>query len=576
LRRLVSADNAEPDEPMRRAVAHASALTYISPVGETWRNYLMLATLERLASDVGEQAASERRRVAMLTLARMGDVRLSAEQRRFLAQDALVALRRRVRLWASGRMDICELLHKVEEFEATRLASDGRTIAEQIVLLNASSHPSEQRLGRQLEQQYRGANLRVVASRELLNRLLPQPEVATEWVNEVVVGVPSRGYSTTRTQLAVQLFPDPHAIRLGIEASGVVDSQTSSTSGPVTFLSHGESTYLVGKQIVVDSGGLRVGRAIAQADNQTRLSGLETDFDGVPLIRNLIRGYALSQHDDRQDEARQEVEAKVSARASQRFDAEVNERLVKVESDLRRRVLGPLDSLQLEPTPLQLSTTNERITARVRLAAPHQLGAHTPRPLAMSDSLGSLQIHESVLNNALDQFQLAGRTFTLVELYRWIGERLGKSDVAIPDDLPENVTLTFADEDPVRVRCQNGRVELCLAMAEIDQGKRAWYDFEVTVYYRPQTDGLSLEFARDGTIDLGGEGHEGRTEVILRGIFAKVFSQKRKLKFAPKVDPSKRAVAGLHFSSALVDTGWISITVADQARPTAGRSIVNR
>ena len=63
----------------------------------------------------------------------------------------------------------------------------------------------------------------------------------------------------------------------------------------------------------------------------------------------------------------------------------------------------------------------------------------------------------------------------------------------------------------------------------------------------PQINGLSLEFARDGTIDLGGEGHEGRTEVILRGIFAKVFSQKRKLKFAPKIDPSNHALAGLHF-----------------------------
>ena len=67
----------------------------------------------------------------------------------------------------------------------------------------------------------------------------------------------------------------------------------------MTFLSQGASTYLVGKQIVVDQNGMRVGRAIAQADNQTQLSGLETDFDSVPLIRNLIRGYALSQHDER-------------------------------------------------------------------------------------------------------------------------------------------------------------------------------------------------------------------------------------------------------------------------------------
>ena len=49
----------------------------------------------------------------------------------------------------------------------------------------------------------------------------------------------------------------------------------------------------MGKLVVIDRTGLRVGNAMADADNQTRISGLQTDFDGVPLVRNLVRGYAL-------------------------------------------------------------------------------------------------------------------------------------------------------------------------------------------------------------------------------------------------------------------------------------------
>jgi hypothetical protein len=318
---------------------------------------------------------------------------------------------------------------------------------------------------------------------------------------------------------------------------------------------------------VIDRQGIRVGRAMANVDNQTRLAGMETDFDSIPLLRNLVRNYALSQHGEKQGQARQEVEVKVASRAEQRLDAEVNARLLQAESDFHKRFVAPLEKLGLDRTVIQLATSKDRLTARLRLGRPDQLGAHTPRPLALSNSLASLQIHESALNNTLDSYELAGRTFTLPELYQWISQRLGRMPVKLPDDLPENVVVTFADEDPVRVRCHQGRVEVKLAIAELDQGERFWHDFEITVYFRPRYEGLRLAFVRDGAIELGGEGHAGRTEIVLRGIFAKVFSQRRKLEVAPQIGPDRPALAALEFSSAVVDNGWISITVADRAKP---------
>ncbi|HJS07297.1 MAG TPA: hypothetical protein VJ809_06535 [Pirellulales bacterium] len=560
---LVAMTATEADTQMQQALVKIAEMLDRAPVGDTWRNFLMLTRLNQLARDTSDDALPERRHVAEIVLARMADSRLTSAQKRLLAEPALAELKRNLRRWTVEKLPLGELLYTVEDYEQARVTSLGRTLSEQSELLSASQDAAEKRLGSELARQYRNANLRVVVTRELLNRLLPQPAPALEPVNDSIVGVVARGQSTTSAKLLVRLFPANDQIRFGIEAAGVVDSQTASSAGPVTFFSQGESSYRVGKLVVIDRNGIRVGNAMADADDRTRLSGLQTDFDAVPIVRNLVRGYALSQHDEKQGQARQEVEAKVASRASQRLDAEVNARLIKAEEDIRRRILAPLQKLELIPQIVQLTTTEERVTARLRLAGADQAGAHTPRPLAMSDSLASLQIHETAINNALDRFQLAGRTFTLPELYEWIGGLLGRMRVELPEDLPEQVSITFAEKDPLRVRCTDGRVELTLAVAELDEGRRAWHDFQITVFYRPHREGLRLEFAREGAIELSGEAYKGRTEVVLRGIFAKVFSHRRKLTFDPASENPNPALATLAFSTALVDNGWISITVAD-------------
>jgi hypothetical protein len=552
------------DERMHGAASAVAELVAAAPVGQTWREYLMLERIGQLSAAVDPNTAEERRRLASTVLARMHDDRLSQAQRAFLANGALVEFQRRLQVWAVEPLPVGQLLHTVEAYEQARVVSLGQALAEQSAVLVESAEPAERRLGEEIERHYRNANLRLVVTRELLNRLLPQPQPAADPVNDTIVGVPTHGMSTTSTKLSLRLFPAEDQIRLGIEASGVVDSQTTSTSGPVTLHSTGASTYFVGKLVVLGREGLRVGGAMAEADAHSRLSGMETDFDGVPLVRNLVRGYALSEHDQKLPEASHQVEAKVAAKASQRLDAEVNARLIRAEADFQHKVLARIARLDLQSTVVQLTTTEDRVTARLRLAGDDQVGAHTPRPLALSNSLASLQIHESAINNALDGLQLADKTFTLPELHRWITERIDRPDAALPDDLPEDVLVTFAAKDPVRVRCVDGRVEVTVAIAELDDGRRGWYDFQVTVYYHPRREGLRLEFFRDGPIELTGEAYAGRAVIGLRGIFAKVFSSRRTLKIEPQIAAQHPRLATLEFNSAMVDNGWISVSVADR------------
>ncbi len=556
------------DSDMQHLIAGAEELIARSPQGASWRDYLMLSSIGDLARRNGEQAALDRRRVAQQVLRRLHSPQLTGDQQTLVASPPLAGLARGLRAWVAEPIDVAGLLHAVEEYEVDRLPSSARPIAEQIERLQWSLDPAEQRLGEHLVKQYRNANLRLVVTAELLNRVLPQPAPQSDVVNDRVLGVPTYGHSLTSTKLNVRLIPDAKRFVFGIEAVGVVDSQTTSTSGPVTFVSQGESTYSVCKIVNVSPQGLRVTAAEAHADSASRLAGMNTEFDSIPLVRALVRNYALSQHEQMQPSVQREVESKVAGRACQRFDGELDARLAKAEKDYRARLLSRLDTLALGPTIMSMQTNDQRMTGRLRLAGSRQLGSHTPRPLAMSDSLASVQLHETVLNNALEQLQLAGRTFTLPELHRWIATRLGRHDAVLPADLPEHVTVTFAEYDPISVRCDDGRIQLTIAIAELDQGKRVWNDFEVTTYYRPQIEGLTLQLVRDGSIELGGEAQQGRVDVILRGIFAKILARERRMSVTP-LPADQPGYRDLAFAEPTIENGWLSLAITPKKNSKA-------
>jgi hypothetical protein len=295
---------------------------------------------------------------------------------------------------------------------------------------------------------------------------------------------------------------------------------------------------------------------------------MRTNYDSIPLVRSMVRNYALSQRQQKVGEANQEAEEKIRQAACSRVDSQVGPRLAQVEQEFRNRLLAPLEKLQLNPTVESLETSETRLTVRSRLAGGDQLASHTPRPDAPADSLASMQLNESAVNNLLDHLDLAGRTFTLPELHRHLNEKLSRAETPLPQDFPQGVEVTFAKTEPLRIHCGQGHVELVLNIAEIRQGKRRWHDFEVRTTYRPEARGLAAEFQRDGTIELGGQ-YKGKTEVALRGIFSKVLSRERKINLVPSVVADDPRIADLQVTQLVVEDGWIGLAIGPP--PTLAR-----
>lgn len=549
-------------EQVKVCLADVDQLTRKHGRGVAWREFLQLESLQKLTGDQPTEA--ERRAQARRVLDRLSSHRLTKSQRDFISTGPLAELQSQLRPWAAETVASQRMLANLERYEATALASDARQVANDLRGLNWSALSEAEGAGETLEAHYRNANMRIAVAAPLVNRMVPQPEPVTAPVRDVIAQVPVAGCSTTWTNLSVVLVPDATRIRLGLEAQGLVDSNTRATSGPATFRNEGRSTFLVRKLMVLGPRGLVVWPAVAEAENNFNyLVSLETDFDGIPLVGPLVRTIARNQHDETRGQARLEVEHKVAMRARHQLDAEVKPQLEKAADTLEKKQLATLKRLGLELEPISLSTTEERVVARLRLANHEQLGAHTPRPRAPSDSWLSLQLHQSAMNNAIEGLELNGRKFTLPEMFAWVAAKLDAPQLTELDDIPDDVTVTFADKDAVRLKCEDGGIEVTFAFARLTRGKKSWRNFTVRSVYRPEAQGLEPRFVRDDTIHLDGS-LRGKVEPGIRAIFSRVLSKNRDLRLLDEKTTSDPRMKDLRISQFVSEDGWLGLAYSPQ------------
>ncbi|MGC4006263.1 MAG: hypothetical protein QM811_25350 [Pirellulales bacterium] len=263
---------------------------------------------------------------------------------------------------------------------------------------------------------------------------------------------------------------------------------------------------------------------------------------------------------------------KVAYKAHDKVDAELDARFKKMEDNLHKNVVDRLRRLDLAPTVVSLQTTEERVVGRFRLSDADQLGAHTAHPLALSDSLSSVQLHESALNNVLSNLDLTGQTWKIADLHAHLAKKFGGEAKKLPDDMPTDVTIRFADEDALSLHFQDGRLLFTVAIAELTKEDRVWENLELEVAYKLESDGLQLVLRRDGNVSLGGE-HKGRTDVMLRAIAGKMFPRDNAVALIPQRVLDDSRLQGLVWSRVQLENGWLGLSISETAE-LARRSVL--
>lgn len=549
-----------------RAFARVERRLEETKAAGAWRTYLMLDEA-RTTFDSEASTPDEQRQLARDILHRLHSTQLSHDQEAFLRAGPFDDWVWQLYSRAAETPDIIGLLAAIERVEKDGLSAATRDLAERFDQLRWSSDPGIRKLAATVNSYYRNANVRVALSAELVNRMLPRTQQQYEAVNDTILEAKVHGDSFTSTQLRMVLVPDPHRWNIGLEALGEVASNTSSSKGPATFYQNGVSFFRARKRVTVDRRGIRLQNAEAAANANNNLDDFETDFDGIPLFGSLARAVARNQYETSQPAAKVEVEGKIVWRATSQLDREVAEKLEKSKQDFQQKMIDPLRKLDLEPTAIDMETTAERLIARYRVAGRDQISAHTPRPQAPGDSLLSVQIHETAMNNVLEHLKLNGTRIELRELFKDMTTRFSREPVPVPDDLPEGVYVTFADDDPVQLDFQDGRVRLTIRLKELSQEgtKNRWRDFTVRGYYAPVADQLDANLEREGVIELIGDRLRFGDQIALRGIFSAVLSRNRKLNLINKQLALAPELNDQQVTQFVIHDGWIGVALGPKS-----------
>lgn len=533
--------------------------------GIAWSNYLLLEDLRLAVTNERTANSSAGCELAQRIVRRIETTPLTKEQRAYLAKPQIEELVGLLRPWTCQDVDYTELLKRVERYEQANRQNDGRFLAEQVRWLKWSPSDDLSRVGGELNRHWRNANIRVAISGKLLNRYLPKPKEIHGHVNDYLAGSSVYGSSWTTTQLRWHLIPDARRIRMELEARGNVRSQTTADLGNVRTHNHGSSNFNAKKTVLFDNQGLHTKQAVATAQSSTSVTGIDTNFDGIPFIGAFAQSVARSRASERIDDAERLTKQRVAAAAERQLNKETKQRLGRMKEQYYDRLFNPLENIGLNPTPISFQTTDRRVIARYRLAGHHQLAAHSPRPMAPSNSLLSVQLHQSALNNLVEQLELNGKKFDLDDLYAYIPQKLGKKAVPIPDDVPENLMMRFAATEPIRFTFADGRARITIRLASLSKGRRKrWRNVTVRGDYLPDRTAVDAYLFREESIQLTGHHLGFSDQVALRGIFSKVLSRKRKYALLQESLARNPQFADLRINRFVIQDGWICVAWSTQ------------
>ncbi|MFK7736745.1 MAG: hypothetical protein AB8B50_11980 [Pirellulaceae bacterium] len=544
--------------PLQESLAAVEALLGNNPDSEAWRSFLMLDALSEWAQTAEWSAQTP---LISQAVKRLNWPGMHPKQRAFLSQSAFRELARNLVAWGQAPVDYREFVDQIEQIELDPTSRDAPALARAIQSLRLSGS-NEKLVATATNNHYRNANLRLSIRGELIEKFLPSTQVELRPVRQRILGADTRGNSAVQTDLQLGLIPDGSAWNIRIGVLGDMLSATRSSKGPAVFHNTSEAQINSQRFIRLNQNGYQVSAQPTNVQSRDYLRKMSTDYDALPVIGDFIRIIAREQFDQKRGIAKRITQRIIAQEADAELDRRLQEALSQASDKLENFIVGPLRQLNLNPLVASMATTDERLTVRYRVANESQLGAHTPRPRAPGDSLMSMQIHESGINNAIAQLGLSGKTWNITELYAHLGEVLQQSKWSLPKDVPNDIHIRFADTRPATVEMHEGRLRLTLRIAELSQesSKLNIQRFLVHSNYIPVADTLNAELVRDGVVEIVSQ----RNRLALRVIFAKVFVSRPRIALISEQWQNDERAKNLAVSQLEINDGWLAVAIGEQ------------
>ncbi len=534
---------------------------------DSWNRYLMIDALKQLAANdiTGKQDQVD---LVRQFLGRVTDLRVSEGQRAFLSSSEVHKLADQVHPLSIGPVDYRKLIEDIETLESDPVHRCSKTLADSMQSLRFSEHPEQAAVANAIGLHYRNANLRLAVSEEFINRMMPKHSVIEKPVRQSILGADTRGASQIVTKLHVDFIKDPSALKLELNLDGDINSKTKSSRHGATFYNSSIANVNAVRELTISTQGMSINGRPATVESRDSLRNFSTDWDSLPILGDMVRQFAHNEFVQARPIAKRIMQRTIAKQTDEEFDVQLQEKVRATEAQFNKRLLGPLQALDLHPMVVDMQTTDTRLIVRYRLASSDQLAAYTSRPVAPADSQLSIQVHQSAFNNMASQIVEGDRDWTMQELSDKISDLLQQPRQPLPADAPSDVTARFAETRPITVEFEGGRMWLTLRVASLEQpGRIHLTNFVIRTAYLPTVDGLQAELNRDGVISVDGYKLGTRERVPLRAIFSKVFSSRAAVPMVSEELLRDPRAAGLAVSQLVLHDGWLGMAISDDKSP---------
>lgn len=361
---------------------------------------------------------------------------------------------------------------------------------------------------------------------DLFSRSVNRPINQSQPVDETILGTRVRGSGHTTGAVRLDFVPshDRAAFELVFAARNI--STTRGTQGPVTVHTRGVTELNARRQILLDehSAVATPVAASAQTDSTVTGIGISKRFG-----RRIIQRIASRKIAETKPKAQAIAEQKARDRVRSQFAEQTDPAVAQIRGEFERRVQGPLQARGLYPEMLHLSTTDSHLRVTARKALPVQLAAASLPPAVSSRALITAQVHESVINNVLEE-KFGGAVFRQADVERLARE----SGRAMPDSLGTDKdqppwAVTFSRYRPISVSVADGRAKVMLRGDKFVSGDRDYPGMDIWATYAIGKAPHGWMLLREGDVQIYPPGFEpgGDAKLTIRETSIRRILQKR-------------------------------------------------
>ena len=515
---------------LRSALVPLDALLGRSKSGADWRKYLDWPALEGQASS--GQAADPR--VLRDLEKKLGSPEMGLDMPQF------VRVRKAVTKYAEladaargdGPKQFSDRLDKLSSALLTASASGQAEALASVAPILERLVESGQAPG--IVAAIRGANSRpnihLEVAEDLLAPAVNRPVDQVQPVDDVVLGTRIRGTGHTTGTVRLDFVPSGEKAVFDIILGATNISHTRGTQGPVTVNSRGVTAIDARRRIFLDEFNVAAAPVEASADTNSTVTGMGIN---ARFGKRLIRRIATKKIAESKAQAESIAEGKARDRIRRQFGEQTEPAVAQMRDQFQQKVRGPLQARGLYPESFHMHTTDRhlRIVARKSLAG--QLAAFSSPPAASADNIITAQIHESAVNNILED-KLGGKVITQDDVARIAKEQNLKMPDSLgsdPDAEQKTWAITFAKYRPVTVATSESRVKVTVRGDKFVSGDRSFPGMDIAAVYAVGQGPKGPVLVREGNVQISPAGFKSgdrkltMAETSLRRILQKRFDK---------------------------------------------------